>query len=354
MKNPAFHYTGRLRLSKLLPKGEWKWRDAGQLSRLAECARPYRVRLSIALAGMSCATAMGLAMPQAMRVLIDAAFVLKDSHRLNQAMLMLLGVFTGQAIFSFLRSYLLAYVGESVVADLRTRLYDHITGLSLSFFADRQVGALMSRLTSDVTVVQSLITSTLSELLRQGLTLIGTIAIVTVTNPRLTLAMLAVVPVMMVSVMIYGAYLRRVSTRVQDALAGAGAVLHESLSAMHIVQSFVREDYERQRYRGQIQIALRLAIRRALATGGFTGFTIMVVLGGMSMVVWYGSRMVIAGQLTAGNLSAFLMYMVVLAFSIGGISELYGSLQSALGSCQLSSSCWIHRRRSAIPSMRTG
>jgi ATP-binding cassette, subfamily B, bacterial MsbA len=243
----------------------------------------------------------------------------------------LMGVFAVMAIFSSLRSYLFAYVGESVVADLRMKLYNNLTGLSLAFFGDQQVGVLTSRLTSDVAVVQSLITSTLSELLRQGLTMLGTVAIVALTNPRLTLAMLAVVPLMMGSVMIYGEYLRRISTRVQDALADAGGVLHESLSAIHIVQSFVREDYERQRYRREIQAALRLAMQRALAVGSFNGFFIMVVLGGMGTVVWYGARMVISGQLTAGSLSAFVLYVVVLAFSIGNFTELYGSMQTALG-----------------------
>jgi ATP-binding cassette, subfamily B, bacterial MsbA len=177
----------------LLFKRDWKWRS-GELSRLAASARIYRLRLAVALAAMLGATAMALAMPQALRLLIDAAFVDHDSHRLNQSMFVLMGVFAGMAVFSFLRSYLLAYVGESVVADLRVKLYDNLTRLSLSFFGDQQVGVLTSRLTSDVAVVQSLITSTLGELLRQGLTMVGTVAIVALTNPRLTLAMLAVVP----------------------------------------------------------------------------------------------------------------------------------------------------------------
>lgn len=310
-----------------LPKGR-----PTDLRRLLACGRPYWRRLAVALASLLASTVLALAMPQTIRLLIDAAFSQHDAIRVNRAAFLLFGVFAGQGFFAFWRSYLFSYVGEKVVADLRVHLFETITGLSLSFFASRRVGEITSRLTSDVGMVQNLITGTLGELVRQVLTLAGGIVIVAVTNPRLTLVMFAITPLVVGGAWLYGAYLRRISTRVQDALASAGATMNECFAAIHIVQSFGREPFERQRYGKKVDEALRLAIRRSLAIGGFNGFFIVSVMGGMAIVIWYGSRLVATGEMTAGDLSAFVMYLLVLAFSIGGIGELYGSVQSALGS----------------------
>src|SRR5262249_16779760 len=157
-------------------------------------------------------------------------------------------------------------------------------------FANRRVGELTSRLASDVSVVQTVTTGSITELLRLSLMLVGGIAIILITNTKLSLLMLAIVPVVVISAHLYGRYVRRLSTQAQDRLADANSVLEETLSAIRIVQSFVREEYERKRYRDRIQDSLRLAVRRAVASGGFIAFIVLVVYSGIAVVLWFGSR----------------------------------------------------------------
>jgi ATP-binding cassette, subfamily B, bacterial MsbA len=301
------------------------------LLRLLSYTRPYRARLAIALASLLIASLMGLAFPQVVRLLIDAAFVERNSQKLNGLAAVLVGLFAVQAAFSFLRSYLLSYTGERIVADVRTQLYNHLTSLPVSFFASRRVGELTSRLASDVSVIQTVTTGSFMELLRIGVILVGGVVIIAITNLKLTILMLAIVPFVIISAQFYGRYVRRLSTRVQDRLAEANSVLEETLSAIRIVQSFVREGYERQRYRDRITDALQLAVRRSIAGGGFIAFIIMVVYSGIAIVLWFGSRQVLAGNMTAGELIAFVLYTFVVAGSIGGMSELYGQFNNAIG-----------------------
>jgi subfamily B ATP-binding cassette protein MsbA len=301
------------------------------LLRLLSYARPYRVRLAVALFSLLIAGALGLAFPQVIRMLIDAAFVQRDSARLNQLALVLVGVFAAQAGFSFLRTYLLSYAGERIVADVRTQVYNHLTRLPMAFFASRRVGELTSRLASDVSVVQTVTTGSITELLRLSIMLIGGVTIIFVTNIRLSLLMLAIVPLVIVSAHLYGRYVRRLSTKVQDRLAEANSVLEETISAIRIVQSFVREEYERARYRDRIQDSLKLAVRRAVASGGFIAFIILVVYSGIAVVLWFGSRMVISGRMSAGDLIAFVLYTFFVGGAVGGMTELYGQFSQAIG-----------------------
>jgi subfamily B ATP-binding cassette protein MsbA len=317
--------------SNVKDSGEKHKGSPRDLLRLLAYAKPYRARLTIALISLIIASALGLAFPQVVRLLIDAAFVDRNSQELNRLALVLVGLFATQALFSFLRSYLLSYTGERIVADVRTELYTHITGLPISFFASRRVGELTSRLASDVTVIQTVTTGSFTELLRSGLILTGGITIIAVTNLSLTLLMLAIIPVVVVSAHLYGRYVRRLSTQVQDRLAESNSVLEETLSAIRIVQSFVREDYERQRYRGRILDALQIAMKRAIAGGGFIAFIIMVMYSGIAAVLWFGSHMVLSGKLTAGELIAFVLYTFVVAGSMGGMTEIYGQFQQAIG-----------------------
>jgi subfamily B ATP-binding cassette protein MsbA len=301
------------------------------LLRLLSYARPYRVRLAIALLSLLIAGGIVLTVPLVVRMLIDAAVVEHDSHKLNTFALLLVGVFACQAGFSFLRTYLLSYTGERIVADVRTQLYNHLTALPVAFFADRRVGELTSRLASDVTVVQTVTTGSITELLRLGLMLVGGVTIIFVRNTRLSLLMLAIVPVVIVSAHLYGRYVRRLSTKVQDRLAEANSVLEETLSAIRIVQSFVREEYERARYRDRIQDSLKLAVKRAVASGGFIAFIILVLYSGIAVVLWFGSRMVVAEKMSPGDLIEFVLYTFFVGGAVGGMSELYGQFNQAIG-----------------------
>ena len=312
-------------------KGKKERGSPRDLLRLLAYLKPYRWRIAVALAALIIGNLVGLAFPQLVRVLIDAAFIERDTSKLNQTLLVILALFAVQAVFGFLRAYFLAYAGERVVADLRLQVYNHLIYLPLSFFDDRRTGELTSRLASDVTVVQSATTSSFTELLRQGLILVGGVLIILVTNTRLTLIMLAIVPVIVIATIFYGRYVRRISTQVQDKIAESTSVLEESISAIRIVQSFARQAFEQERYRGKIYEALQMAMRRAVVVGGFIAFIIFVVYSGISLVLWFGGRMVAEGTMTAGDLTAFLLYTFMVAFTIGGMAELYGQFQNAIG-----------------------
>lgn len=301
------------------------------LLRLLSHARPYRRDLAIAFLSLIAAGALGLTFPQLVRLIIDAAFAEHNLSKLNGAALLLIGIFACQALFSFLRSYLISYTGERIVADMRAELYAHLMRMSLSFFDGRRVGELTSRLASDVSIIQAVTAGSLAELLRLALMLVGGIAIIAVTNPGLTLLMLSVVPVVVISAHLYGRRVRRLSAQVQDRLAEANTVLEETLSGIRMVQSFAREEYERRRYGQKLQEALRVAAKSSAASGGFIAFIILVVYSGIVVVLWFGSRMVVAGKMTAGQLIAFLLYTFVVSAAVGGISELYGQFQRAIG-----------------------
>lgn len=310
---------------------ETKQGSPRDLLRLVSYTRPYRARLINAFIALLISSSIGLAFPLMVQKLMDAAFVEHNSQKLNSLVILTVSLFAIQAAFSFLRSYLLSYTGERIVADVRTQLYTHLTSLPVSFFASRRIGELTSRMASDVSVIQAVTTSSITELLRICLVLTGSIAVIAYTNLRLTLMMLAVVPIVIISAQFYGRYIRRLSTRVQDRLAEANSVLEETLSAIRTVQSFVRESYERQRYSERITDALKLAVQRSLAGGGFIAFIIMVVYSGIAVMLWFGLRLVTSGEMTAGKLTAFVLYTFVIASSISGMSELYGQFQNAIG-----------------------
>lgn len=302
-----------------------------QFLRLISYARPYQGRLIIGFFSLVLAGLLGLASPQLIRLMMDAAFQARNPAMLNRYILLLFGVYGLQALFSFLRSYLFAQVGERVVADLRQQLYRHLLSLPIQFFAEQRVGELTSRMSSDVTVIQTVASTSLVEISRQSLLFIGGTVIIFLMSPRLTLVMLAIVPVLIVSGLFFGRYLRRLSARVQDALAEANAVLDETLSGIRVVQSFVREGHEIGRYRNSIEKALGIAIRRSVATGGFIAFIIFFIYSGIAVVLWYGGRLVIENQMTTGEMMAFILYTMVIAFSIGGMAEVYSQFQQARG-----------------------
>jgi ATP-binding cassette, subfamily B, bacterial MsbA len=301
------------------------------LLRLLVYAKPYAFRLGIGLLSLVIGNIIGLAFPKLVQYLIDAAFIDRDYAKLNRIGLIILASFAVQAIFGFVRSYLFAFASERILADIRTQVYTHLIHLPLTFFDNRRTGELVSRVTSDVTVIQTATTTSLTELLRQSMILVGGIAIIAITNPKLTAVIMAIVPLVVLLTVFYGRYVRRISTKVQDKLADANSVLEETLSAIRIVQSFARESFEQNRYRGKIMEALQTAMRRAVATGGFIAFIIFVVYSAIAAILWYGSRMVISGELTAGELTAFVLYTFVVAFTIGGMAELYAQFQQAIG-----------------------
>jgi subfamily B ATP-binding cassette protein MsbA len=300
--------------------------------RLLSYTRPYIIQLIGALICLLLATALGLAYPRVVQSFTDALFVHHRPDVVSAYGPIMIVIFIAQSGLGLGRSYLVAYVGENVLADIRKQIFGHLLNLPAAFFANRRTGELLSRSASDVGVIQGFSTTGLTELARQTLLIVGGIAMMALMTPKLTLMVLVIVPPMVVLANRYGKYVRRLSVNVQDSVADSNSVIQEAISAIPIVQLFVKEDYERKRYAEKIDDQVRLSVRRSVAGGGFVAFLMLVVYGGIGLVLWLGSRMVMAGTMSVGGLTAFLIYGFMVGSAASGVSGFYGQLQQALGS----------------------
>ena len=301
------------------------------LARLAPLVRPYTSRLVVAFLFLVVAAAAGLVFPAVLRYLLDAAFELKDRGALDRIALGLLGVFAVQGVANFVQVFLLSSSTERIVATLREQTFAHLIRLSPAFFTERRTGELTSRLSSDLALLQSLLSTWISELSRQTLFLIGGIAMMFVTNPRLTLTTLAVVPVVVVAAFTFGRALRKASTSVQDRIGEAMGMADESFGSIRTVQSFTREGIETQRFSALLHDLVGVAVSRARIRALFFGVVGFVAFGSVAAVLWQGGAQVVEGKLTAGTLVAFLFYALFVAAAVGTLASLFGNFQEAIG-----------------------
>ncbi len=309
-------------------------RDVGQLWRLLVYTRPYRTLLVVAAAATLIASAFGLIFPRVIGTLIDASFLrigTTDTGPLDRTVLLLLGVFLAQALFGAAQTYLLSYVGEGVVANLRRELYAHLVTLSPRFFETHKTGDLTSRLTADVATVQGAVSSALAQLFSQSLTLVGALVILLATNWRLSLLMLSIVPVVVLAAVYFGRQLRRVSRAYQDRVAAANGSADEAIGNIRVVQSFTAEPWEARRYADLIRESFAVALKRARVRAAFVPGVTFAMFGAIGAVLWYGGRLVIAGTITPGALVSFLFYTLLVAASIGAFTGLLSQFQEALG-----------------------
>jgi len=315
------------------PEGQERQRppSRGELSRLLAYLRPFRGRMALTVVALSIGSGLGLVFPWIMQNLVDTVLARGDLRELNTITLILIGTFLMRGIVYFFQDYTLAFVGERIVVSLRRETYAHLHTLSLRFFADRRVGELMSRLSADVTLVRTALTTNIANVLGQGITFVGSLVLMVLLNWRLTSFILALVPVLVVMATLFGRRMRRLSTGVQDELAGGAALAEEALSGARVVKAFGREDYESDRYGAQIErafgVTMKLVWLRALF-GPLLSFLGFAVLAG---ILWFGGREVLAGRLTGGALIAFLVYGINIAAALGTFTGLYTQLQEALG-----------------------
>ena len=299
--------------------------------RLFRYLKPYGGRMSLALIALLIATALGLLFPLVIVGLLGSVTQSGNYAQLNLLAGVLIGLFLLQAFFTFGQSYLLAYVGEHIVYDLRTSLYGHLQQLSLDFYATRRVGEIVSRLSSDVTQMRAMLTTNLTQLLTQVLSLVGSIVILLTLNAGLTLFILALVPVLVIVAFVFGSRVQRVSTHVQDQLADATVVAEEGLQGIRIVKSFGREQYETQRYDNAMEKTFRASLKLALLNSVFMAVMAFLGFSALAAILWYGGRQVIDGTLTLAMISGFLIYGITIAANLGGLAGLYTQLRAALG-----------------------
>jgi len=308
--------------------------SARPLGRLLPRLRPYRGTLFLAFICLVVAAAAGLVFPLVIGFLLDAAFELKDRGALDRIALVLLGIFAVQGLMNFVQVYLLSSTTERIVARLREDTFAHLIQLSPAFFTERRTGELTSRLSSDLALLQSLLGTWVSELSRQILFLIGGIAMLTITNPGLTLTTLAVVPIVVAAAILFGRALRKASTGVQDRIADAMGTADEAFASIRTVQSFTREPVETQRFRSLLDGVVNAAVHRAKLRAGFFGVVGFVAFASVVAVLWQGGAQVLAGRLTAGALVSFLFYALTVAAAVGALASLFGNFQEAVGAAQ--------------------
>ncbi|MEZ4605470.1 MAG: ABC transporter transmembrane domain-containing protein [Deinococcales bacterium] len=306
--------------------------DLAQLKRLFAFTKPYRRYLILGILAVGVASLLGLVFPAMVRELFNSAFLSEGGMgKLNLIALSMLVVFALQAFFNYFRTYYLALVGEGVVADLRKKVFEHLMSLPISFFESRKTGEITSRLSSDVTTVQAVVSQALAQFLSQGITLVGGTIYLCFLNYKLTLVMLAVLPAVIIAGSYFGRQLRKVSTGFQDKVADANASAEEAITGIRIVKSFTAEKLESERYGEKIASSYEVALRRAKIRALFIPSIIMAMFIGISTVLWVGGRLVIAGELPGGDLIAFLLLTVFVAGSIGSFTGLYSQFQEALG-----------------------
>jgi subfamily B ATP-binding cassette protein MsbA len=302
--------------------------------RLLGALGPHRWRIAAALVGLVLSSAVGLAFPLLIGQAIGQVLALHDYGRLNQFVLLLVGLFVVMAAGAFLQGYFLSAIGERVVYDLRTQLYRRLTTLSLDFFSQHRTGELVSRLSSDVTLVRALVTTNATTLFSQGIGLVGSVAIVFALNASLTLFLLALVPIVVGVALALGRPLERMSTRVQDDLASATVTAEEGLSGIRVVKSFAREGYEYDRFARDLAATLRSALRVATLRAGFGSVLMLLGFGSLGAILWFAGRQVIAGSMTMPLLTSFLIYGIQIATGCFGLAQVYGEARQALGAVQ--------------------
>ncbi len=287
-------------------------------------------------AGIALVIAAGatLGFGQALRLVVDHGFDPQNADQLNFYFLAVLGVVGALAVATFARHYLVSWLGERVVADIRRAVYSHVIGLSPEFYEVTRTGEVMSRLTTDTTLIQTVIGSSASIALRNVLIFLGGTVMMAVTSPKLSGLVFLVLPLVLVPVLIFGRMVRKLSRGAQDRIADVSALAGESLNAVQTVQAFNHEDLDRKSFAAAVEDAFRTAMRQVLARSWLTVIVIFFMFGAVDLVLWVGAHDLVAGTMTGGDLTAFVFYAIMVAGSVGALSEVLGDLQRAAGATE--------------------
>ncbi|WFE69988.1 ABC transporter transmembrane domain-containing protein [Halomonas sp. M1] len=308
------------------------------LLRLLGLLRPYRLRL--ALAGMALLFASGsvLLLGNGLRLVIDNGFMAADSRALAKTLGLMLGVVALLAMASALRYYQVTWIGERLAADLRQRVFDHLLSLEPSFFESasdgRAAGEIASRLTADTSVLQSLFGSSISLALRNLVMLVGAVALMLMTQPWLSAMVLVGIPATLLPIVWYGRRVRRLSRTSQDRVAELGRYAEEALSGLQTLQAFNHEAVDKARYGQRVEQAFSSAVARTQQRAWLTGVAMLVVFSGVGLMLWQGGQAVLAGTMSAGELSAFIFYALLAAGAVATLAEVAGDVQRAAGAAE--------------------
>ena len=299
--------------------------------RLLGYLRPHLGLFAIAVVALVVGTLAGLLLPLVVGGFVGEVVSAGDAGGLDQLVLLLAGLTVVLAVTTFAQTWALGVMGERIVARLRGQVFDRLVSLELDFYTRRRVGELISRLSSDVTQVRTMLTQTLTSLLSSVLSLIGAVAILFLLSPSLLIIILALAPALVIVAMVFARPLRRLSTKVQDAIAASTTTAEEALSGIRVVKSFGREGWERQRYDEDLRGVVGTATRLVTARGLFGAMMTLLGFGTLIVILWYTGRLVIEGSLTLGSLTSFLLYGIAIGTSLSSIAGIYGQFQEGAG-----------------------
>ncbi|WP_322069765.1 ABC transporter transmembrane domain-containing protein [Paraburkholderia bannensis] len=301
---------------------------------LAPFLRPYAGRWTLAFLALLTSAGATLALPVAFKYLIDRGFASGERTHIDRYFIALFIVSLILAAATALRFYWVSWLGERVTADLRRAVYDHVMRMSPEFFETTQTGEVLSRLTTDTTLIQAVVGTSLSLGLRNALLTIGGVTMLVTTSPVLSGYIIATLVVVVAPIVIFGRQVRKLSRASQDKVANASALAGEVLNAMPTVQSYTQEGYETRRFGGAVETAFETALTRIRARAGLTAVVIVFVFAAIVFVLWLGAQAVLAGRMTAGQLSQFILYAVFTAGAVGAVAEVWGDLQRAAGATE--------------------
>jgi ATP-binding cassette subfamily B protein len=309
-------------------------RDLNVLKSMLAFLKPYRWQVVFALLALVFTAGITLSMGQGLRLLVDQGFGEGAAAGLDQAIVIFMVMVCFLAVGTFARFYLVSWIGERVSADIRREVYHHVVELHPSFFETNLSGEIQSRITTDTTLLQTVIGSSVSMALRNVLIFMGGIILLFITNPKLTGIVLLSVPLVIVPIIIFGRHVRSLSRSGQDKIASFGGFVGESLKNIKIVQAFNHQQRDKDEFSSQVEDAFDISVKRIKHRAWLTAIVITLVFGAVAYMLWIGGHDVIAGRITAGELTAFIFYAMMVAMSVGVISEVYSDLQRAAGATE--------------------
>jgi len=295
---------------------------------------PYRGRMIIAFLALLVAAAAMLALPQALKNVIDKGFSAANAAAIDKYFLLLLVAAAIFAAFASLRMYLVNWIGERVVADLRSAVYARVIRMDPAFFEVTKTGEVLSRLTADTTLIQSLSGIGLSILLRSTVSFLGSLVLLLLTNLKLALIIFALIPTVLLPMMLFGRRVRRLSRDSQDRVADTSGLAGETLNAIQTVQAFTLEGLQTRRYDTAVEESFSTAIRRTRVRAWLIAFAILTMFSAVTLVLWLGARSVLHGTMSGGDLAKFLSYAIFMGTSVAALSEMWGELQRASGAME--------------------
>ena len=295
---------------------------------------PYRWHALGALLALIVTAGITLSMGQGIRLLVDQGFMTQSPHLLNQSIGLFMILVLGLAVGTFARFYLVSWIGERVVADIRRQVFNHLIYLHPGFYENNRSSEIQSRLTTDTTLLQSVIGSSLSLFLRNALMVIGGIVLLFITNPKLTSIVVVALPLVLAPILIFGRRVRSLSRQSQDRIADVGSYVSETLGQIKTVQAYNHQVQDEQRFAVTVEDAFTTARKRITQRAWLITLVIMLVLGAVGVMLWVGGMDVIAGRISGGELAAFVFYSLIVGSAFGTLSEVLGELQRAAGAAE--------------------